>query len=159
MAKVFNRAYIGLGFPADSSLPRYALPRIKIAAGSYRVVRVPLASEGRLTKLFVKQVAGSAVPFVVQILQSKAVYGVFDQDIVLPATPAIDPELVEVCGELNGAAGSPVEINADHQGFPFINMDGSSTNNQQYLYLAVIPDAGAPDTEWEASIKIERDVA
>jgi len=159
MAKVFNRAYIGLGFPADSNLPRYTLPRIKIGANSFRPVRVPLTSEGRLTKLWVKQVAGNNVPFKVQLLQSKAPYGgLFDVDITHPPTPVIDPELVEVVDELNGSAGVPVEINGEQQGFPFVNMDGSSTNNQQYLYLVIIPDAGAGVTEWEASLKVERNV-
>jgi hypothetical protein len=158
MAKVFSRMYIGDGFPANPDLPKYTFPKITIGANSFRVVRVPLCSEGRLTKLYVKQTVGAATAFVVQLLHSKAAYaGLFDVDIVHPPAPVIDPELVEVLNELNGAAGVPVEIQGEEIGFPFINTDGSSTNNQQFLYLVIIPNAGGPLTSWEVAITISRD--
>jgi hypothetical protein len=147
---------------SDSYLPRtrHVEGNIEIAHGMQRCVRVRCVSEGRITKLSVRQKAGESVAFTVEVLKSAYPFPP-DTDIPYGTPPAGDLSLFRIIPQQTAAAGDAVELEKDTPGYNFVNLDGTPTNNQRFVYLVIIPEpTNGPvlPTEWEAVISFAMDV-
>lgn len=157
MSKKYTRMFTGLGYPADPTLPKVALPEIVITLGKLKCVTVPFPSEGRVTKVVVTQVAGTPVAFSVELLAGAKPYPP-DQEQTIPFTTLADVDMFQVIDEQPGSLGVAMELIGNNTGYPFVNLDGSPTNNIRKLYLVIIPTSAGDDTTWDAAITCETDV-
>lgn len=126
-------------------------PAISIGAGMQRCVRVRSASEGRITKLDVVQVSGTAANFTVELLKSSYPFPP-DVDITEGTAAADNLALYRIVPSQTATAGNTVSLDSDNPGYNYLNMDGTPTNNQRYVYLVIIPAAASPATVWEATV-------
>lgn len=149
--KTFSRLYSDEFPPA-----RHVEPAIVIGAGMKRCVRVKCASEGRLTEVSVIQQSGAAVAFTVDVFKSKFPFTP-DTDIPVATLPADDLTLYRVIPTQSALAGTPVEFE-DSYGFNFLNLDGTPTNNERYLYMLITPAPASPITTWNAIMTVSIEV-
>lgn len=155
MARVYTRIFSDEAFAAR--LPS-SQPAVVIAGGMKRIVRMKVGSEGRLTDLTVKQVESEGqVPFRVEVLKSKIPFPQIDVDIAVATAPVDTIGLYRVIQPMTIPAGFPAEFDEETIGYAYKNMDGSYTNNQQFLYVLIEPTAGGPTT-WKISMTVERDI-
>jgi hypothetical protein len=157
MVRAYTRIFSDVAFA--NRLPS-SLPSVPIAVGNKRVVRLAVGSEGRVTDLTVKQEETDVqVAFDVDLLKSKVPFPLFDQDILLATVAADTVSLYRVIPPMSAIAGQPVEFDEETIGYNYKNMDGTYTNNQQYLYLLITPAAAGGITNWKISVTVERDAA
>lgn len=155
MPRVYTRIFSDEAFAAR--LPS-SQPSVVIAGDMKRIVRMKMGSEGRLTDLTVKQLETEGqVPFEVEIFKSKVPFPLTDIDIPVAQAPADTPGLYRVIPPMSGPAGFPVEFDEESLGFAYKNMDGTWTENQQFLYILIEPTAAGPTT-WKISMTVERDI-
>lgn len=155
MLKVYSKMLTGLGFPADSTLPKNTKPRMVIAAASLRSESISLLSEGQLKRLSIIQTAGVAVAFEVELFDSKIPFPVGE---VSDATvPADTPDNYRVIPRQIGVSGVGLSVNTMTDGYSFANKDGTPTNNERLLYIVIIPTSSGGETEWDVAITVERD--
>lgn len=155
MPRIYTRVFSDEAFA--SRLPS-SQPSVVIGGGMKRLVRMKMGSEGRLTDLTVKQLEiEGQVPFQVEVFKSRIPFPNFDIDIVVATAPVDTVSLYRVIPPMSGPAGFPVEFDEETLGYAYKNMDGSYTNNQQFLYLLIEPTAAGPTT-WKISMTVERDI-
>jgi hypothetical protein len=149
--------------PAYTARMPNASPSVVIAAGQQQAIRVKAPSEGRLTSLTIKQEETEAqVIFEVEILYSQLPYPVVNVDQPAATVPGDTLALYRVLPKQAGAAGFPIEIDEQADGFAYRNTDGNYTNNQRFIYIVIAPGgfgigAGAEST-WKIETTIESDV-
>lgn len=130
----------------------HAQPAIVIGAGMQRCARLKMPHFGRLTDVMVRQKSTEVqVNFTVDVLKSKFPF-VPDTDVVAGTPPADDLTLYRVIDRQTGVAGTPVEVAADGNGFPYRNMDGTYTENQRFLYVLIIPELAGTLTTWDVAL-------
>jgi len=167
MSKKYTKMFTGLGYPANPALPVVALPQITISAGKLKCVTVPFPSEGRLASVVVGQVnlptsspAGTDTPvnFTVKVMAGAAPYPA-DQEQTIPFAPLANDEMFTIPADNNtGIAGTTLELITAEQGYQFVNLDGTPTNNIRKIYLVIIPTGAVQTTTWEAKLTCETDV-
>jgi len=156
MPRVYTRIFSNEAYAAR--IPS-SQPAVAITTGNKRVVRLKLGSEGRITDMSVKQTETEVqVPFTIELLKSKIPFPLFDQDILIATAPVDSLVLYRALPTQVGPAGFPVEIDADTLGFAYKNMDGTWTENQQFLYMLIEPAGALGTTTWKISITVERDI-
>jgi hypothetical protein len=132
-------------------------PLIAIGANKQRCVSVQGGSEGRITDLTVNQISGTPNNFTVELLKSKIPFTP-DTDVAQGTAAADDITLYRILPSQIGVAGVALQIDKDTPGFNYINLDGTPTNPQRYVYLVIIPDAGGDASTWSASISFAIEV-
>jgi hypothetical protein len=138
---------------------------ITIAAGSYRLVKVPIATEARLARVVVRQLdatreaGGVAVAFTVDVLSS-AVGMVADTDIPNATLLPDDIDLFKVLdATLAGTSGNAAKSVTANDGFVYKNADSpSQTVREYFLYLLIRPTAAATATLWKYCLTCFQDV-
>lgn len=155
MSRVYTRIFSDESYAAQAPSSQ---PSVVIGANSKRMVRMKVGSEGRITDVTVKQLESQTqVPFSVDILKSRIPFPDIDVDIPNATAPADTIELYSAIPTITAIAGAVAELETNEIGYAYKNMDGSYTNNQQYLYMLLQPTAGV-STTWKIEITVERDV-
>ena len=54
--------------------------------------------------------------------------------------------------------GQHGQLQQDNQGYAYRNIDGTSTNNQRYVYVLINPTSAAGPTTWDISVTVESTV-
>lgn len=155
MPRVYTRIFSDEAFAARMPSSQ---PAVAIGGGMKRVVRMKMGSEGRITDLSVKQVeTEDQVPFTVDVLKSKIPFPLVDQDLDVALPPNDALTLYRAVPQMVGPAGFPAEFDEETIGYAYKNMDGTWTENQQFLYLLITPTADDVTT-WKISMTVERDI-
>lgn len=114
--------------------------------------------EGRLVRLSVKQTAGSAAGFKVDVYDSNAVYGPTSVGAIAGATATVlDPDLASVIAELTGTSGLAAIFRQDC-GAGYRNADGDQSNPQRLLYIVIKPTGAAGSTSWDVSLTVVSEI-
>lgn len=143
--------YLGAGGDPNG----HVLPAISIPTGKRKVVLLKTAPEGRVERVYVKQLTGTSRGFTVRIVESILPYGDEDTNADYNAATGCDPEHFDVVGVQTVTAGNPVNWrdSTGAGGLPFVNQDSETqTNRERKLYLVIIPDNSVDTTTWEATI-------
>ena len=153
MEQVYTRLYSDDA--RNGGVPR-AQPSITIGAGKQRCTTVKFPAFGRITELSVKQASGTNVAFTVELLNSKFPFTP-DVDQTAPATPNDELEMYRAVPKQTGTSGNAVELDPGDTGYPFRNMDGGYTDQQNFIYLVIIPTASPDASTWDARITCVQD--
>lgn len=145
MAKPYTKLYTGSG-----GTPRFALPAITISTGKQKCVAVPFPSSAFITKLVVKQTGGTSKNFDVEVLTSKIPHPVGERNSGTAADD--DIELYRALPKQTTTAGNALEVSSPEIGYEFLNVDGSFTENERYLYLLINPATSVDLTTWDVAI-------
>jgi len=158
MPRVYTRIFSNEAY--QLRLPS-SKPAVAIGAGMMRLVALKVGSEGRLTDLTVKQdeADGTQVAFSVEVLKSRVPFPLVDTDFAVGTPPVDTISLYRVIPPQTAPATFPVEFNEQTVGYAYKNMDGSYTNNQQFLYLLLTPTGAGVTTNWKISVSVERSIA
>lgn len=150
-SRIFSNAAFAAGLPSSK-------PEVAIGAGMMQMIALKVGSEGRVTALAVKQdpADGTQVAFVVELLKSRIPFPQVDTDIPVGTAPADTLALYRVISQQTAVSGDTVEFNQQTDGYAFKNMDGSYTNNQQFLYLLLTPTGAGDTTNWQIQIDVTR---
>lgn len=143
--------YLGAGGSPNS----HVLPAISIPTGKRKVVLLKTAQEGRIERVYVKQLTGTAKDFTVRIVESILPYGDESTNAAYNAATGCDPEHFDVVGALAATAGNAASFRdaTGAGGYPFLQQDSSTqTNRERKLYLIIIPANSSDVTTWEATV-------
>ena len=127
--------------------------QIVIPAGQYSIVKVPVAPEGRITKVVVLQSGGTQVAFNVDMFDAVNQPGlaIGNFSAALPA----NIELWRIFAQKPGTSGSAVALYEDTIGFSYTTPDGTPTVRSRAVYLCITPTAAAGSTSWSACVVSE----
>ncbi len=158
MAKTHHVVYAGA---SDGLITAKSKARISITTGKRKTIAIPNFSEGRVNRLYVKQVGGTSKAFDVELLASKKPYAVGEANY----NAAVDT--TDATAALFRAMPKQAQVTAgnahdywDDWGHPWINMDQvSHTDNQRTLYLTIIPANSSDTTTWEVTLITQSDAS
>ena len=134
-----------------------AQPSVTIGAGKKRLVRVKFVSQGRLTDVDIVQSGGTAVAAVVDVLKSQAAFPP-DVDVPVGDSPTLPLLSLDICPTIDVASGGHGTLQQDNQGYAFRNIDGTSTNNQRFVYVLINPTSAGGPTTWDIQLTTESTV-
>lgn len=125
---------------------------ITIHSGKGICIKVPCRSEGHLRQFAIKQVSGTAKAATVDFYMTVNAYAVgeFD-DSDSPGVTA--PEVFKVLPQISVSSGVAYNLTPDTEiGYPYKNLDGTHTVNQNYIYMVIIPTSSSGTTVWDALV-------
>lgn len=128
---------------------------IQIPANSYAVVRLQSLGHGSLVRLSVRQTSGTAVAFVVDVLDSSLRLGGPNGTYPNPYPPA-NVDIMQIINRISAGSGTTARF-IEPYGVPFRSMDnppGGYSTSSQDIYLVIAPTAANFNTTWEASVTL-----
>ena len=134
-----------------------AQPSITIGAGKKRLVKVKFVSQGRLTDVDIVQTGGASVAAVVDILKSGKAFPP-DTDVPVGNSPTLPLLSLDIVPTINVSSGAHGTLQQDNTGYAFRNIDGTSTNNQRYVYVLINPTSAGGATTWDIQLTVESTV-
>lgn len=148
--KIYSIKYV------NGDIPRARDP-IVVPHQKMVCVEVPLVSEGSLTRIIIKQIAGTAKQCKVRVLDSAIPYPPGEYAAGTAAADTV--EMYEIISQQTVTAGVALEVIHEEYGFPFHNQDGESfTDNRRFVYLVLEPQSSADATTWAVAITCRTEV-
>lgn len=127
---------------------------ISITAGNNRVVRVPVAPEGAVTKFVARQASGTSTPFEIDLFDTE----ILPEGTHTTAVPA-NAELYRVFPTKSAGGGATIaEYTTGELGYSYRNGDGTHTVPVRSLWLHIRPTAVLVTTTWDVCIVVENDI-
>lgn len=124
---------------------------VVIATGQKHLLALPFPDECTIGKVVVKQSStsgGTAVPFSVEVLNSKVGLTAGDFNSALPE----EVPLHRVLPLASQPAGGVVEHYVGSNGYMFANYDQASPLALQELYIIISPESAGGETRWDIAV-------